>query len=1069
MSVLALLLVLGCTWWMLGVEREDHSLGAVGLEDETASRSAESPGEVVPGGREVGEIGAHVKDMERVPVDAVGGLSGRVLTMGGDPVVGAEVSWTPLAMAGEPGTWQRVDALGIFHASQAVSSEANGTFVLPPSCRSESGVVWVTAHDLTSEWQVVRNLTGEGDSLIFEMGPGIEQAVVVSRESGQSVDGAQVNQRAALGWVYPAMELSDEELSRRLFARTALVGEGGELAMPCGVGEFVYSARLGELRSSEVVSSSGEKVTLELAETISASGTIRMAGPGGALNGSLSVLLEDPASGGKEVIRTRSIPADGVVREERWPWRQGARYHVIAEGPVLGRAETWVNAPSEGGRLVFELVFDEVVSVRMRFVAASEESGLGGEEIPRPVAGVSVRPRAISDAGEALPTPFGSFVSGEGGLVTITNCPIGPAFFPYSAEGFMDDVVTTRIISEPITDPIEVWLIPASQLRVLVTDAGRVVPDFKLYFWPEGTDHSNCWIEELHAEGEGGALLSAAPVGGLSLFVKAPGRAQSATQTIKVDAGGMNLVEIALPETVAGVGHVFDGVTRQPVQGAVIAATVNEAGDSMGRSGDSTIVGSDGSFRLEAFPPRISTIRVDAAGYSPLAVIGDPGSDGEIDFGTLYLNPVQTLTIRCRSSAQIAWGECYGRVTGGSYQPPAALGEDGVFVCEQGQHGQSSFELTLPDGTVMTWSWTLFGAGPWTQEVDLGLGLALDVRLKGEGSMRPAFLMLEQNSERDTTDRTMLGLLDGERSVTLRAVGPGPHVLSCLDKDWNRLAAKVVQVIAGASNEVELELGGLPFTVHVTSEDQLPIEGAIVEARDVRYSTDVLSLGFTDADGLVTLSPMEGEQFLLDMIHPAGGYLPPTAFKRPGKSRVIELVWNEPAPLELLVTDDGVPLDGLELWIHERLGGYPCVTMNTPSDGHYTREGINPGEYFVEPHSAWVWFERRALVVEAAGGLKSLSFRRLGDLSLTFTDLLGNPMAGVAVELTSTDLNESAADWLAEGRVESAHGLTTSEAGEVRITGLPHGTYAWVTSAGSGTLMVPAEGEAHEEFALDWE
>jgi hypothetical protein len=297
-------------------------------------------------------------------------------------------------------------------------------------------------------------------------------------------------------------------------------------------------------------------------------------------------------------------------------------------------------------------------------------------------------------------------------------------------------------------------------------------------------------------------------------------------------------------------------------------------------------------------------------------------------------------------------------------------------------------------------------------------------------------------------------LEEGSSVARIGALDAGLYTLTCFDADWNALAAATVEVEAGETGEVDLRLDGQSFSIRVLDPIGSPIPGAIVELRDAENLASGLESSVTDSDGVAHFAPTAVSAFMVLVSHPTGGFLPPTPLRHPRTQEPVDLVWESMAGFVADVQDHGVPLEGLELWVHERQSGVSAVTFGVPESGHYERANIGPGSYFAEPHSAWVWHRRVAFELDDEGTPVHLEFRRLGDLVVKVADPYGNPVAGIAIDLVSDEFGESVADWLAAERITGDTGLVTNGDGEVHLAGLPHGGFSWSAGSQAGSVVV---------------
>jgi len=955
-----------------------------------------------------------------------------------------------------------VGPLAILEASESVETDSEGRFEFPELASQESGVVWATAAGFTAGWTA--SSANQQKALVLSLKGTEGQVVRVSRSSGATVQGAVVVQQGTCGGQLRSGGLSDEDVAMLLYARSARVGGDGVAVLPAWSGRRLYMAQLEGLRSGvEASDGSGEPVELALEESIQLAGSVTVEGGGASLAGALMYcFLYDVETGRQRYLQAVPLPADGHVQGVRLPWSPEEGYRLVVEGEGLARAEEWFAPVPAGGTLGFNLVCKAGGVAILHFFEALESSDSVAN-----VAGVTATPIWYSASQGGYGSPFQSVLSDSDGLARLTNFPVGTISFRYSAPGYVMDFTPEFTPSELSSEPIEVELHRSGRVRVKVTDGGETVDRFRILYWGEGMRASDATTVSRTADPDGYAFLDGLPLGNLQLLASVEGRPQTMPTSVDVVSTEDRNIELQVAEAVVGHGRVLDSGTGLPVPEALIQISLTAAGDSPGYLNSGLPVEPDGSFSFALFAPSITMITIRAEGYSSLPAMGDLGEDGQIDFGTLHVARTQALTIQCLSSGEVDWTQYYGNVRGLIWSEDAPLNPDGTYVASDGQHGPSAFTLFGPDGGQISRSWTLRGTGPWYREVRLGGDASLDVSLDGEPDWTPSALELSFSTDLDHGDSVRIPVEPGSSSLRFASLEAGSYSLTCFDSmGWPRVCTSV-EVHAGQEEAVTLGLELTSFRVRLLSEDGIPIAGAYVWARDAGHLPNVVGTTVsTNDEGIALLTSTDISELIVEAISATGGYSGPHTVVPPKTEDPVDVVWAEGDLLEIEVFDGPVPLEGLEVWVHRAETSYATVTLDVPEDGHYQRPNIATGEYFAEPHSSWVWFQRSFFDFD--GSPARLEFRRLGDLTVHVKDLLGNPVGGVAVSLTSDEFGESVGDWLATGRVSSDTGLVTDAQGVVRISGLPHGAYSWSVGAqiggvdvavGSGSLLGVQLGE----------
>jgi hypothetical protein len=181
----------------------------------------------------------------------------------------------------------------------------------------------------------------------------------------------------------------------------------------------------------------------------------------------------------------------------------------------------------------------------------------------------------------------------------------------------------------------------------------------------------------------------------------------------------------------------------------------------------------------------------------------------------------------------------------------------------------------------------------------------------------------------------------------------------------------------------------------------------------------------------------------------------------------IEVVLEASGGLDVRLRDGDVPLAGVSVRMTTGGGTTLSEVLQTNSEGACRFEALGEGNVRLACHRSDCW----PVVVEHAirsdgGGPLDVDMRRLGDLEAVVTNRDGLPVAALALELRSLDVEADVSTWLAEERIRAPAGLTTDRLGRLVLEGLPRGTYAWgVAGQTMGSFEVPA-GKARVALVL---
>jgi hypothetical protein len=194
---------------------------------------------------------------------------------------------------------------------------------------------------------------------------------------------------------------------------------------------------------------------------------------------------------------------------------------------------------------------------------------------------------------------------------------------------------------------------------------------------------------------------------------------------------------------------------------------------------------------------------------------------------------------------------------------------------------------------------------------------------------------------------------------------------------------------------------------------------------------------------------------VLHVNHPSLGLLPDEEIAIGTDEHIErEVVLDARASLELLLIDDDIPLPGLTCRLLDRAGRNLSSSVLTNEEGRAAIPRLAPGSYRLSVTGSSIWKVDTAIDVQPGAGLRTLEVRRLGDLKLRALNPEGVPVQGVDVALVDLATDESVQDWITAGRIQAPGGLATDKHGEVLLSGLPHGSYAWQCEASKGTVQV---------------
>jgi hypothetical protein len=262
-------------------------------------------------------------------------------------------------------------------------------------------------------------------------------------------------------------------------------------------------------------------------------------------------------------------------------------------------------------------------------------------------------------------------------------------------------------------------------------------------------------------------------------------------------------------------------------------------------------------------------------------------------------------------------------------------------------------------------------------------------------------------------------------------------------QDWDQktIGSREIDLVASAGRRVEIRLDGKPLGVRIIDRDGAPVAGASISMRSVT-GDQILGAQTTDTAGSASFFGLPSSTVLMDVGHGRLG----RRFGVPidGSMDEIEFVLEADGVLELELRDGDAPLAGVAVEMQTESGVRLSERKQTDEHGRTRFEPLGDGRYLLACRRSDCWPVTVARDLSASEHASvPVQMRRLADLALVITTSAGLPVTGVAVELKPTDLEGDVARWVEEERVRAPSGLVTDVRGELRVEGLPRGTYTW--------------------------
>ncbi len=969
----------------------------------------------------------------------------------GGPAEGAALSWSPVTprLVASIWDWDEIDLSWWNTATSFATADPQGLVApeTPDVAAMLGSVVWIDlpGHEpvfdvLTSDWA---NLDGKRYELVERKTVRIK----VQDALGQPVQEAVVEQHGA------DLRKGSEVPTHvpQLFHRTRTTGADGTCEISRFPGRQAVVARRGEAVSRPVVvGEQTDDVVLRILDSFTISGTVtRPTSPD--IVGEIVPRVTISAQHGN---LWREL-GTAVAREgDEWgpltlPCEPSVQYRAEVHGVGVIPDETCFPPPAPGESVILNL--EAVAGIVQWFIAYADE-----ERTPLPDARVWVSWledgtwRGVS--ADARPDGFISVLGIRPGLVrAVASCP-----------GRLS--VAFPLQELPPTSPktLSVILPEGTTMSGRVVRDGLPVPDFEITYWPSDDidlRRSKTYRDQL----DGTFFIGDAFVEPMGIVAAAPGSPGSEPLQVEVTEEGIQGLEIELVGVMPGSGRVVRKSDGEPLAEAAVQPYVLGGGNPVSPWGPPVAVRPDGRFDLEAFREGENCLFVTAPGFSARPVYAK--SEGQrVDFGVIALERAADVRVEIAGASEASGYrlEVHGVLPAGTADCERDETGDLVGWLRELALGPQTFRLAYPDNTDAIFT---VDVSESTEVIRVpGGGGALLVELQqipeADGPLA-LFVVHEAEGMRDFS-RTAVFKADGTAHVAGLRPGPAKLFLRVLDKT---LASTTATILDGEVTLVPLGASESDLLVRVLDSKEEPVPGTTVGL----YGKDAVEDGhggLTDEKGQFLFRALNPGRYVLHVRHPSLGLLPDQEILVQAEEDLErEVVLDGRAALELLVADDDVPLPGLTCRLLDRDGRNLSSPVLTNEEGRAAIPRLAPGNYRLNVTGSAVW--KLDTEVQAGAGLHTLQVRRLGDLRVRVVNADGIPVHEAGVSLVFEPTGELVQDWIAAGLVAAPGGLATDKHGEIALTGLPRGVYAWRCGAAQGSLTVVPAKESSALIALE--
>lgn len=661
----------------------------------------------------------------------------------------------------------------------------------------------------------------------------------------------------------------------------------------------------------------------------------------------------------------------------------------------------------------------------------------GPERAPVPGARVEF----IHRLQESEPVARVSGWTDQEGRVLLRGCPETTGAVIVRASGFTSGDV--RPVALPRTVDVEVELAEGGVLFGRCLHDGQPVRDFDVFLWQgeprERVRHS------YRDRVDGSFRIDGAPSGMVQTCASSPGQPECDVQTLEIHLDQPRETVFELPSPVVGRGRVVDAHSLEPIANAQLRILVTASMVRLDERGPVHGVLADGSFEIAAFPPRDTLLLVEAAGYGSRRVEGSYSAEGGVTFGEIALARAQALEARIVAPASYDASQIWFLGQGPTIIPFTRFPVDGRLVIPDVSPGYYRFVAAWQDGSNVTRVAELVAGRPWVLEFSFDPEHELLVEVVGTGNdPLPEgcdVLIIHPTAEGGEAARS--ASLD-ERGIARFYDFEATEVLVVV-KDSSGRDLGLTRKSFGASEErrVRLVLSKRSLEILVLDSEMRPVPSAHLHLSDPSAGSYWALYSATGADGRHEILGVALDTLLLDVQHPSAGSASNLVVNVAEVGRTeIEVTLQGGEDLRARVMDEERPAGGVTLELYPSVRSIHISSRHTDADGAASWARMQPGRYQVHVNSTGYWPTWHELELRGGGQVHSIEALRLGELVLRLRDVEGHALPGLAVEGIALELGESVSSWAQSRRIHARPAeLRTDVAGELRLQGIPRGTY----------------------------
>jgi hypothetical protein len=963
----------------------------------------------------------------------------------GNGVSGLTVSQTPLRPAFlQPWVgWSQQDWDEVRSATRPMEFDSVGKLTLPSQEDSTErpAVIWITHPKYLPEAIHLGMLGNVEETVsIVKLRTGPEVTVTVRDSLGALQEGIVVQQLAPIPNDGRANDTDPPGL--RVLLREVATDSHGMAQLASWSGPMLLRAKGKGMASKPWVGEPRRAIALEITNTFTAHGEVSFIGE---LEGTQRVTCLAEQGPIKHVLETDSV-RDGKWGPLELPLLSVEQYVFRMEGWHAEVSEVRIDPPAPGS--IQQIDFTTRAGNDMGFVVEDQAKN----KVATAIAEVEWQTEGIRTTATA--TAAGR----KDGCIIVRGVPPGVVRYTISAPGYA--AISDGPFAVPSEFPFAVLVVlsKAGYLSGRVLHQGEPVRDFEITTWAEPgsrnaqtTSFSNCE--------DGSFALDSVPLGTVGVVAQAPNRLSSRVQMLQIDGQPTELV-LDLEQGRRGFGSVVDGVSVQPIPGAVLQPYIAGNYGALKPTTAPIVISPSGRFDLNIFSAGKGRVKFWAPGYSARWVDTLARADEDIDFGLIGLVPTQALTVTITGSHAFDPTRYSFSMSGVDTIPEVRFDSGGKSRIEGISAGVYDLILSEHDGpqyaTVLQTRLILAPGEVWNVEFLVDGDRKLSVDIKNFDLTSGSFQVEAELPRPGGRPVIRLREVPPSGHVEFRGLNAGTFQVLLTENSSRAVVGRVAGAIDDSANDVEVVLtpSRHRFTFRVVDGLRLPVPGAQLFLVSKNNASD-FTAEYTDEQGKCVFRTIGPGEYRGMIRHPDRGAAVDTpVVLSDDDSNPVELLFDPQFVVAVQLMDGDVPLSGVNslLWDAAKLHGFPAATSD--SAGIVTWSYFTKAMFQVHVNQGGCW-PTHALVESGPPEQPTvMQVRRRGSLEFEVRNAQGLAVSDQVIDLKSVEFETDVAEWLEQKKVKSAQGgLQTDKSGRLRIDGLPRGDHVWSIDAGSGVVL----------------